>query len=196
MLWTCQTACVFPASWIKIHLPVLICHPDQVTQKQPERDIYGDCLIALLEGFITLLERLNAPPPPFGQPFNRPFNQPFNQPPQEPFRFTYGVRKIGGVVQKIRTFGQGIQERNRNLLAIAVIHLTSMNAPPRGTVDIYERAQKVRRSCCAHMCQFANKIRSFLRVVIFSVPNFTVVRRLACWSRFTRRLRNMAAKTA
>ena len=149
MLRTCQSACVFPASWIKIHLPVLIRHPDQVTQKQPERDIYGDCLITLLEGFMTLLERLNAPPPPF------------NQPPQEPFRFTYDAKKIGGVVQKIGTFGQGIQERNRNLLAIAVIHLTSMNTPPRGMAEIYERAHKVRRSCRAPMCQFADKFRSF-----------------------------------
>jgi len=163
MLWTCQSACVFPASWIKIHLPVLIRHPDQVTQKQPERDIYGDCLITLLEGFITLLERLNAPPPspPPSPTLSQPFSQPPNQPPQEPFRFTYSIRKIGGVVQKIRTFGQGIQERNRNLLAIAVIHLTSMNAPPPGMAEIYERAHKVRRSCRAPMCQFADKIRSF-----------------------------------
>ena len=182
MLSTCQSACVFPASWIKIHLPTFIRHPDQVTRKQSERDTYGDCLITLLGGFMTLLERLNAPPPPpfsqpskqpfnqpfnqpsnqpFHQPSNQPFNQPFNQPPQELFRFTYGVRKIGGVVQKIRTFGQGVQERNRNLLAIAVIHLTSMNAPPRGMAEIYERAHKVRRSCRAPMCQFADKFRSF-----------------------------------
>jgi len=131
MLSTCQSACVFPASWIKIHLPVLMSHPDQITRKQQERDIYGECLITLLTSFIKLLDRLNAP---------------FHQQSQDPFYFSYGTRKQFGVARKAEAFGDGIQERNRNLLVIAIIHLTTMNAPPRGMANVYEGAQGVRRS--------------------------------------------------
>jgi len=114
-----------------MHLPALLSHPDQITRKQKERDIYGLCLITLLTHFVKLMERINAP---------------FHQQSHDPFYFSYGTRKKSGVARKTKAFGYGIQERNRNLLVIAIIHLTTMNAPPRGMANVYDGAQAVRRN--------------------------------------------------
>jgi hypothetical protein len=126
-LWTSPTACILPLSWIRLHLPVLISEPAQITGRQQEKAVYGDCLIMLLESFIRLVNKLND---------------------DTRFYYTYGTRtfKTRRLLEKAEAFGQGIQERNRNFLAIGLINLAAMTIPPRGASKVFADAQNVSQS--------------------------------------------------
>jgi len=126
-LWTSPTACILPLSWVKLHLPVLISDPTQITGRQQEKVVYGDCLIMLLESFIEVLDYLND---------------------DTKFNYTYGTRtfKTRRPTEKAEAFGQGIQERNRNFLVIGLINLAAMAIPPRGATKVFADAQRVSES--------------------------------------------------
>ncbi|KAF8535500.1 hypothetical protein BDD12DRAFT_892638 [Trichophaea hybrida] len=116
----CQTACL-PLSWTKLHLPQLISSSTQIGEAKQNKDTYGQCLIALLESFIGLVSYLDE---------------------LRGFRFTYGARwiELEKRALKAKAFGQGIQERNRNFLVIALINLSMMHDQLPGSV-------KALRSC-------------------------------------------------
>jgi hypothetical protein len=119
-----QSACILPLSWTKFHLPQLISRPSLVGEAKRYKDTYGQCLITLIDSFIKLVSHLDE---------------------LRGFRYTYGARwsKIEEKPYKVKTFGQGIQERNRNFLVIALINLSAMNYQLPGSSKVSESAWKV-----------------------------------------------------
>ncbi|KAF8533500.1 hypothetical protein BDD12DRAFT_898763 [Trichophaea hybrida] len=128
-LWTSPAACILPLSWIKLHLSVLINNPAQITGKEQERFAYRESLVLLLESFIEVVRYLND---------------------DSEFYYSYGTRTYKAVPgmpkrpsEKAEAFGQGIQERNRNFLVIALINLAAMPVPSRGAAKVFTEAQNL-----------------------------------------------------
>ncbi|KAF8250004.1 hypothetical protein K440DRAFT_659974 [Wilcoxina mikolae CBS 423.85] len=102
----CETACVIPLSWTKLHLPQVVSSSTQIATARQNKNIYGQCLFILLDSFMGLVSYLDE---------------------LRGFRYTYGTRKRDGELVRASAFGQGIQERSRNFLVIALINLAAMH---------------------------------------------------------------------
>jgi hypothetical protein len=89
------------------------------------------------------------------------------------FYYSYGTRKnkMGRPAEKARVFGQGIQERSRNFLAIALINLAAMTIPPRGAAKIFSDAQKVSQNSLPNRSDRAHSIISFSVIPISGLAN-------------------------
>jgi len=125
----CQTACVLPVSWTKFHIPQLITSTVQITEAQGKKDIYGQCLLSLLDSFIDTISYLDE---------------------QRDFRYTFGtMRKPPGMEGPSRipapAFRHGMQERNRNFLVIALINLAAMHDQLPGSSRVSESAWRASR---------------------------------------------------
>jgi hypothetical protein len=118
----CQSACVLPLSWTKLHLPQLISSSTQIAEAQQNKNIYGQCLITLLGSFMELVSYLDE---------------------LRGFRYTYGTRKTENELIRAPAFGQGVQERNRNFLVISLINLAATHNQLPGSSKIAENAQRV-----------------------------------------------------
>ncbi|OCL09185.1 hypothetical protein AOQ84DRAFT_221144 [Glonium stellatum] len=110
---TCPRAFVVPQSWADMHLPWVAAHPS-ATLSESKRYIYQECLIQLVVGFCRILSRLD---------------KAFNNDPD--FSFCFGGR---GYPRWI------LQQRNAELLAIAIINLGSTNILVHGFRDAWMRA--------------------------------------------------------
>jgi len=152
----CQTACVLPVSWTKFHIPQLISSSVQIAEAQGKKDIYGQCLLSLLNSFIDSISYLDKQenfqytfgtmkkPPGVEGPNSRIPAPAFRQGIQGTMKKAPGVEGPNSRIPA-PTSRQGIQERNRNFLVIALINLAAMHDQIPGSFMVSESAWKASR---------------------------------------------------
>ena len=117
ILMTCPMAYVVPRSWVSLYMPPLIGHIERAELLDSlDMEILRECLIDLVNGFTRLLCRVN---------------QAFQE---GSFAFSYGGRPYPKVA---------LQQRNVELLAIALINAAEYQPPPPGFLQAWRSFQKV-----------------------------------------------------
>ena len=117
ILMTCPMAYVVPRSWVSLNMPSLIGHVERAEFLDSlDIEILRECLIDLVNGFTRLLWRVD---------------QGFQD---GSFAFSYG----GKVYPKV-----ALQQRNVELLAIALINAAGYQPQPPGFLQAWGSFQKV-----------------------------------------------------
>ena len=125
LLWICPRACLLPLSWIKLHLPAFLSNinPAQASGEQEKRNVYGECLIRLLDSFKAVIEYLSQ---------------------ERDFYYSFGTNpNIEGRISKTPVFSWGIKERSRNFLTISLVNLAAAPTPLQGTSKAFGDIQTV-----------------------------------------------------
>ena len=118
ILMTCSMAYVVPRSWVSLYMPSLIGHVERAEWLDiSDVEILRECLIDLVNGFTRLLCRID---------------HGFED---ENFAFSYGGRAYPR---------ETLQQRNVELLAIALINVADYQPQPLGFVQAWRSFQKVR----------------------------------------------------
>ena len=121
ILMTCPMAYVVKRSWVCLYMPALIRHAERAKWLDiSDVEILRDCLIDLVNSFIRLLWRVD---------------QGFED---ESFAFSYGGRAYPR---------ETLQQRNVELLAIALINVADYEPQPPGFLQAWRSFQKV---CTIH----------------------------------------------
>ncbi len=117
ILMTCPMAYVVPRSWVSLYMPSLIGHVERAEWLDiSDVEILRGCLIDLVNGFTRLLCRVD---------------QGFED---KSFTFSYGRRAYPR---------ETLQQRNVELLAIALINVADYQPQPTGFLQAWRSFQKV-----------------------------------------------------
>ena len=117
ILMTCSMAYVVPRSWVSLYMPSLIGHVERAEWLDiSDVEILRECLIDLVNGFTRLLCRVD---------------QGFED---KSFTFSYGRRAYPR---------ETLQQRNVELLAIALINVADYQPQPTGFCQAWRSFQKV-----------------------------------------------------
>ena len=117
ILMTCPMAYIVPRSWVSLYMPSLIGHVERAEWLNiSDVEILRECLIDLVSGFTRLLCRVN---------------QGFED---KSFAFSYGRKAYPREM---------LQQRNVELLAIALINAADYQPQPSGFLQAWRSFQKV-----------------------------------------------------